>query len=148
MRFSSGKALAVEGEGFTRQLLQAQAGHPAGGSLEGTLNQIRTNADRLKDLGAVVAGQQGNADLGEDLAQTVLQGLANVGLGLIRGPGPAACPIDQAFWVLGCSSQWRVVSQVSQGQTALAPYPIRQARWWVLQHWAVSTTREHCSRSP
>ena len=69
-----GEGLGVEAQGFAGQLAQAQTGHPTGGALEGQLDQVGTDADRLKDLGAVVAGEQRDADLGEDLAQAVLEG--------------------------------------------------------------------------
>ena len=89
-----GEGLGVEAEGFTGQLRQAQARHPAGGALEGLLDQVGTDADRLEDLGAVIAGQQRDTDLGEDLAQAILQGLAHVGLHLIGGEGGQLAPLD------------------------------------------------------
>jgi hypothetical protein len=45
-------------------------------------------------LGAVVAGQQRDADLGEDLAQAVLEGLAHVGLHQIGGEGRQLAAFD------------------------------------------------------
>ena len=66
-----GEGLGMEAEGFAGQLAQAQASHPAGGATEGKLDQIGAKADGFEDLGAVIAGQQGDADLGEDLAQAV-----------------------------------------------------------------------------
>ena len=66
-----GEGLGVKGQGFARQFGQAQARHTAGGAFEGQFDQVGADADGLEDLGPVVAGQQGDADLGEDLAQAV-----------------------------------------------------------------------------
>jgi hypothetical protein len=115
-----GVGLGMEGQGLAGQILEAEAGDPAGGAGEGQIDQIGADADGLEDLGAVVAGEQGDADLGEDLAQPLLQGLAHVGLGLV-GSRRGSLPRSIIDWVRGWASQWRTVSQVSHGQTALAP---------------------------
>ena len=89
------ESLGVEGQGFTGQIAEAQARHPAGGAAERQGNEVGANANRLKDLGAVVTGQQGNADLGEDLAQAIFEGLAHIGLGLVGREGWQFAPLDQ-----------------------------------------------------
>jgi len=70
------------------------------------------------------------------LRKPALQGLAHVGLGGGGIDGGQLAALSSA------TGSWDVepvaVVQVKQGQTALAPKPIRQARWWVLQHWPVS----------
>ena len=76
------KGLAVEGQGLTRQLCEGQACHTTGGATEGCSNQIGANAHGFKDLGAVITGQQGDADFREDFPQARFQGMAHVGLGL------------------------------------------------------------------
>ena len=89
--------LGVESQGFAGQIAEAQAGHPAGGTAEGQGDQVGADADGLKDLGAVVAGQQGNADLGEDLAQAIFEGLAHIGLGLVDREGRQFAALDQGL---------------------------------------------------
>ena len=90
-----GVGLGVEAEGLAGQIGEAQSGHTARGAGEGQLDEIGADADRLKDLGAVVAGQQGDADLREDLPQAILQGGAHIGLGPGRREGGQLAPLDQ-----------------------------------------------------
>ena len=52
------ESLGVHRERFVRQLGQRHAGNTTGRSGEGGLHHIRSQADRFKDLSAVVAGQQ------------------------------------------------------------------------------------------
>ena len=89
-----GERLGVQAEGFTGQIGDRESSHPAGGASEGQIDQIGANANGLKDLSAVIAGQQGNADLGEDLAQPVFQRHAHVGLNLIHGEGGQLAQLD------------------------------------------------------
>ena len=89
-----GERLGVEAEGFAGQLAQAQAGHAAGGAFEGQFDQVGADADRLKNLSAVVAGEQRDPDLGEDLAQAVFEGLTHVGLNQISGEGGQLAALD------------------------------------------------------
>ena len=90
-----GVGFGVKGERFASEIGQAQTRHPAGGAGEGQGDQIGADADRLEDLGAVVAGQQRDANLGEDLAKAILQGLAYVGLGRIGREIRKFAPLDQ-----------------------------------------------------
>ena len=87
--------LAVHHEGFVGQIPQAQTRHPACGAGEGHLDEVGSDSNRLKDLGTVIAGQHGDADLGENLAQTIFQSLAHVGLGLIHRQGGQFSTLDQ-----------------------------------------------------
>ena len=89
------EGLGVDRQGLAGEIGEAEARHPAGGALEGQRDQVGADADRFKDLGAVVAGQQRDADLGEDLAQAVVEGLAHVGLSLVQAQGGQLAGLDQ-----------------------------------------------------
>ncbi|NDH88445.1 MAG: FAD-binding protein, partial [Actinobacteria bacterium] len=82
-----GEGLGMEQKRFPGQLAHGEARHPAGGPCKGSLHHVGTETDRLKDLSTVITGEQGDADLGEDLAETVLQGDPHIRLGVSRGEG-------------------------------------------------------------
>ena len=90
-----GVGLGVEDQGFTGQIRETQAGYPAGGAPKGELNQVGANADGLEDLGTVVTGQQGDTNLGKDLAQAIFEGFFHIGLGLVDGQGRQLAPLNQ-----------------------------------------------------
>ncbi|CAI8167434.1 MAG: Uncharacterised protein [Synechococcus sp. CC9902] len=71
-------------QGLVGELRKRHARHSAGGAGEGRLDHIGSQTDGFKDLSTVVAGEQRDADLGEDLAESVLQGNPNIGLDPFR----------------------------------------------------------------
>ena len=78
-----GERLGMHRQSFVRQFGKGHASHTAGRAAEGGVDHIGTEADRLEDLCAVVAGQQRNADLGEDFSEAVFKRDAHIGLNLI-----------------------------------------------------------------
>jgi len=105
---------------------------------------------RLEDLAAVIAAPATrDADLGEDLAQAAPGPWRHGCLGGARIEAWQLAALHQRL-VLGMVEPVAGgCSQVSQGQTAAgATKPIRQARWWVLQHWPVCRTRRPADAAP
>ncbi len=88
-----GERLLVDPHRLLRELLDAEAADARGSAEEPELDEVRAEADRLEQLRAVVAGQQRDAHLGEDLEQALLGGDAVVAQGLLEvggrgGAGP------------------------------------------------------------
>ena len=81
-------------ESFISELRQRHACHAAGGAGEGRLDHIGSKTDGFKNLSTVVTGEQRYADLGKDLAQSVLKGDSNIGLNPFRIKGRQLALLD------------------------------------------------------
>ena len=66
------------------QVIKGHASNAAHRPPEGSVHDVLSQAIDLKDLSAVVAGQQTDAHLGQDLEDTLLQGLLVVPLGVLH----------------------------------------------------------------
>ena len=76
------EALRPKGRGLAGQVRQRHAPDAGDRPLEGRVDDVGAQAVRLEDLRPVVARQQRDAHLGEDLEQALLDGLFVVRLGL------------------------------------------------------------------
>ena len=95
-----GEGLGMHRQGFIGQFSQGHPRDPTGGSAEGDVDHIGTKTDRLEDLSAVVASQQGDPDLGQDLAKAIFERHAHIGLHLIGVQGRQLALLN-AFFGLG-----------------------------------------------
>ena len=88
------EGLGMHRESFISELRQRHACHAAGGAGEGRLDHIGSKTDGFKNLSTVVTGEQRYADLGKDLAQSVLKGDSNIGLNPFRIQGRQLALLD------------------------------------------------------
>ena len=88
------EGLGMHRQSFISELRQRHACNPAGGAREGRLDHIGAKTDGFKNLSTVVTGEQRDADLGKDLAQSILQGDSNIGLHPLRIQGRQLALLD------------------------------------------------------
>lgn len=87
--------LDPEGLHLLLQLIKGHATNAADGASEGCVHNLLAKAVDLKDLGAVVAGQQADAHLGQDLEHALLQGPLVVPLGVLHRNVSQLARLDQ-----------------------------------------------------
>mmetsp|Transcript_22560 Transcript_22560/g.63332 ORF Transcript_22560/g.63332 Transcript_22560/m.63332 type:complete len:392 (-) Transcript_22560:1377-2552(-) len=80
-----GEGLGPEGLVLGRDLVQGEPAHAAHRALEGRADDLVAQAVRLEDLGTLVAREQGDAHLGQDLHQALVESAAEVVLAVLQG---------------------------------------------------------------